>query len=66
MPGVQIADLAGGSLLGVAGLLAALVRRGARPGEGDHVDVSMTDGAFALQAIEPRRLLRDRPGAGPA
>jgi crotonobetainyl-CoA:carnitine CoA-transferase CaiB-like acyl-CoA transferase len=50
IPGVQIADLAGGSLLGVAGLLAALVRA-QRSGEGDHVDVAMTDGAFALQAL---------------
>ena len=47
---VQIADLAGGSLLGVAGLLAALVRA-QRTGEGDHVDIAMTDGAFALQAL---------------
>src|SRR3954454_18201335 len=50
IPGVQVADLAGGSLLGVAGLLAALVRA-QRTGEGDHVDVAMTDGAFALQAL---------------
>jgi crotonobetainyl-CoA:carnitine CoA-transferase CaiB-like acyl-CoA transferase len=50
VPGVQIADLAGGSLLGVAGLLAALVRA-KTTGEGDHVDVAMTDGAFALQAV---------------
>ncbi len=47
---VQIADLAGGSLLGVAGLLAALVNA-QRTGEGDHVDIAMTDGAFALQAL---------------
>ena len=50
VPGVTIADLAGGSLLGLTGLLAALVRA-QRSGEGDHVDVSMTDGAFALQAL---------------
>lgn len=50
IPGVQVGDLAGGSLLGVAGLLAALVRA-QRTGEGDHVDVSMTDGAFALHAV---------------
>jgi crotonobetainyl-CoA:carnitine CoA-transferase CaiB-like acyl-CoA transferase len=50
IPGVQIADLAGGSLIGVAGLLAALVRA-QRTGEGDHVDIAMTDGAFALQAV---------------
>ena len=36
--------------MGIAGLLAALVRA-QRTGEGDHVDVAMTDGAFALQAL---------------
>lgn len=51
IPGVQVGDLAGGSLLGLTGLLAALWRA-ARTGEGDHVDVAMTDGAFALLALE--------------
>jgi crotonobetainyl-CoA:carnitine CoA-transferase CaiB-like acyl-CoA transferase len=50
VPGVQMADLAGGSLMGLTGLLAALVRA-QRTNEGDHVDVAMTDGAFALQAL---------------
>ena len=36
--------------MGIAGLLAALVRAKSS-GEGDHVDVAMTDGAFALQAL---------------
>jgi crotonobetainyl-CoA:carnitine CoA-transferase CaiB-like acyl-CoA transferase len=50
IPGVQIADLAGGALMSLVGLLAALVR--ARDtSEGDHVDVSMTDSAFALLSI---------------
>jgi crotonobetainyl-CoA:carnitine CoA-transferase CaiB-like acyl-CoA transferase len=50
IPGVPVGDLAGGSLLGLAGLLAALVQA-QRTGEGDHVDISMTDGAFALNAL---------------
>lgn len=50
IPGVQIGDLAGGALLGLAGLLAALLRS-ARSGEGEHIDVSMTDGAFALLSV---------------
>jgi crotonobetainyl-CoA:carnitine CoA-transferase CaiB-like acyl-CoA transferase len=50
IPGVQVGDLGGGSLLAVAGLLAALLRA-QRTGEGDHVDISMTDGAFALMAM---------------
>lgn len=50
-PGVQIADVAGGSWPAVAGILAALVRRGVT-GEGAHVDVSMTDGALAMLALQ--------------
>ncbi len=50
IPGVQIGDLGGGGLLAVAGVLAALVRAG-RTGEGEHIDASMTDGAFALLSV---------------
>lgn len=50
-PGVQLADVAGGSWPAVAGILAALLRRGAT-GEGAHVDVSMTDGALAMLALQ--------------
>jgi crotonobetainyl-CoA:carnitine CoA-transferase CaiB-like acyl-CoA transferase len=48
--GVQAADVAGGAWPAVAGILAALVRRGAT-GEGGHVDVSMTDGVLSLLAL---------------
>lgn len=51
MPGVQIADLAGGALWSATGILAALVGR-ERTGQGAHVDVSMTEGALALLAAE--------------
>ncbi|HET6922842.1 MAG TPA: CaiB/BaiF CoA-transferase family protein [Anaeromyxobacteraceae bacterium] len=50
-PGVQVADVAGGSWPAVAGILAALVRRAAT-GEGAHLDVSMTDGALAMLALQ--------------
>jgi alpha-methylacyl-CoA racemase len=50
VPGVQLGDIAGGGLLGMVGLLAALVRARAT-GEGDHVDVSMADGAFSCLSI---------------
>ncbi|MBI5070793.1 MAG: CoA transferase [Deltaproteobacteria bacterium] len=50
-PGVQVADVAGGSWPAVAGILAALLRRAAT-GEGAHVDVSMTDGALAMLALQ--------------
>ncbi len=48
--GVQLADLAGGSLHGVMGLLAAVIQRQVT-GEGQRVDVSMTDCAFALHGL---------------
>jgi alpha-methylacyl-CoA racemase len=51
MPGVQIADLAGGALWGAVGVLGALTGR-ERTGEGRHVDISMTEGALALLAAE--------------
>jgi crotonobetainyl-CoA:carnitine CoA-transferase CaiB-like acyl-CoA transferase len=47
VPGPLIADIAGGSLMAVYGILAALLAR-TTTGEGQFVDVSMTDGAMAL------------------
>jgi len=49
-PGVQVADLAGGSWPAVTGILAALLGR-ARSGEGAHLDVSMVEGALSLMAL---------------
>jgi alpha-methylacyl-CoA racemase len=51
MPGVQIADLAGGSLWSATAILAALVGRH-RTGKGAHLDISMTEGSLALLAAE--------------
>ncbi|MBN3861214.1 CoA transferase [Pseudomonas frederiksbergensis] len=48
--GVQVADIAGGSLHGVIGLLAAVIAR-QQTGQGQHLDVSMTDCAFSLNAM---------------
>jgi crotonobetainyl-CoA:carnitine CoA-transferase CaiB-like acyl-CoA transferase len=48
--GMQVADVAGGSLHGVIGLLAAVVARN-QSGLGQYVDVSMTDCAFSLNAL---------------
>jgi crotonobetainyl-CoA:carnitine CoA-transferase CaiB-like acyl-CoA transferase len=50
LPGVQLADLAGGSWPAVTGILAALLRRD-RTGEGAHLDVSMVEGALALTTL---------------
>jgi alpha-methylacyl-CoA racemase len=51
MPGVQIADLAGGALWSATAILGALVGRN-RTGKGAHLDISMTEGALALLAAE--------------
>ena len=50
IPGVQIADLAGGSLMALAGLLAAIIQR-ERTGRGQFVDAAMFDGAFSLATM---------------
>jgi len=47
LPGVQIADIGGGSLFALVGILAAVHERH-RTGQGRFVDVSMTDGALAF------------------
>jgi crotonobetainyl-CoA:carnitine CoA-transferase CaiB-like acyl-CoA transferase len=51
MPGVQVADLAGGALWSATAILGALVGR-QRTGRGAHLDISMTEGALALLAAE--------------
>ncbi|MFH1059596.1 MAG: CaiB/BaiF CoA-transferase family protein [Pseudomonadota bacterium] len=50
VPGVQIADLFGGALLALAGLLAALFQR-QRTGVGQMVDAAMCDGSLALATM---------------
>ncbi len=44
IPGVQIADIGGGSLMALSGILMALLHK-EKTGEGQYIDVSMTDGA---------------------
>jgi len=50
----QIADIGGGALMAAFGVMAALHER-ARSGEGQLVDVSMTDGSLAWLAMEAAR-----------
>ena len=52
----QIADLGGGALMAAFGILAALRERD-RSGEGQLVDVSMTDGALSWLAMDAARVL---------
>jgi crotonobetainyl-CoA:carnitine CoA-transferase CaiB-like acyl-CoA transferase len=60
MPGVQIADLAGGALWSSTAILGALLAR-QRTGQGAHLDISMTEGALALMAAELGNLDCDLP-----
>ncbi len=49
-PGLQIADIAGGSYAVLSGILAALWHR-ERTGEGQHVDVAMTEAVRLLSVL---------------
>ncbi|WP_426416819.1 CaiB/BaiF CoA transferase family protein [Aestuariirhabdus sp. LZHN29] len=57
--GVQVADVAGGSFHGTMGILAAVIERHSS-GEGQAIDISMTDASFAMNAMAGAALL----GAG--
>jgi crotonobetainyl-CoA:carnitine CoA-transferase CaiB-like acyl-CoA transferase len=50
IPGVQIADLAGGSMQAVIGILLAMEARH-KSGQGQRVDISMTDGLNVLLPV---------------
>jgi crotonobetainyl-CoA:carnitine CoA-transferase CaiB-like acyl-CoA transferase len=73
VPGLSIADVGGGSLTALSGILAAVIARG-RTGRGQFVDISMTDGVaswlslhgadYLFAGIEPRG--GERPFIGQA
>ena len=48
--GVQIADIAGGTLHAAVGMLAAALHR-EKTGEGKYIDISMTDATFTMNAL---------------
>lgn len=50
IPGVQIADIAGGGMNAAIGILLALYAR-EKTGEGQYIDISMTDGMVALMPV---------------
>lgn len=50
IPGVQVADIAGGSLMALTGLLAAIIQRD-RTGQGQFIDTSMFDGSLSLATM---------------
>ncbi len=63
LPGVQVADIGGGSMFAILGILAAVIQRD-QTGEGQHVDVSMFDGAVAWNALAAAQYFAsgDSPG----
>jgi crotonobetainyl-CoA:carnitine CoA-transferase CaiB-like acyl-CoA transferase len=50
IPGVQFADIAGGSMNAAVGILLALYAR-ERDGEGQYIDISMTDGMVGFLTL---------------
>ncbi|WP_227004063.1 CaiB/BaiF CoA transferase family protein [Salicibibacter halophilus] len=61
VPAVQIADIGGGALPAVVGILLALLEK-KETGRGQMVDVSMLDGIIAwLQTILPEYFVRQKP-----
>lgn len=56
--GVQIADIAGGSLHAAVAILAAVNNRHVT-GEGQYLDISMTDCAFTLNAVAAATYFKD-------
>ncbi len=50
IPGVQIADIAGGAMNGAIGILLALVARNTT-GKGQYIDISMTDGVAGFMIL---------------
>ena len=48
--GIQVADIAGGSMPAVIGILAAVYHRN-QTGKGQYIDLSITDVAFSLNAM---------------
>jgi crotonobetainyl-CoA:carnitine CoA-transferase CaiB-like acyl-CoA transferase len=50
IPGVQLADIAGGGMNAVIGILLALIARN-QSGKGQYIDISMTDGMLGFLSI---------------
>jgi crotonobetainyl-CoA:carnitine CoA-transferase CaiB-like acyl-CoA transferase len=50
IPGIQFADIAGGGMNGAIGILLALFAR-EKTGQGQHIDISMTDSMVALLPV---------------
>jgi len=62
IPGVQFADIAGGSMNAFAGILLALHAR-SRTGRGQYIDISMTDGLLGYLSLP--HFFSQRTGVSP-
>jgi len=58
LTGMQIADIASGSNNAIIGILAAAIYR-SKTGKGQHIDISMTDGMIAFNAVYGANFLVD-------
>lgn len=58
VPNVQIGDMGGGALMAAFSITAALLAR-ERLGEGQYIDISMTDGAVAWNCLRWGKFLAD-------
>ena len=65
IPGIQIADIAGGGTNAALGILLALFNR-EKTGQGQYIDISMTDGmvAFLPMALHFQQLAGEAPERG--
>jgi len=62
--GIQIADVAGGAMHLVTGLLAAVIQR-LETGVGQYIDISITDAVFTLNAMSASSYLGSKKETGP-
>lgn len=58
--GIQIADIASGAKNMVIGILAAYIKR-QKTGNGDYIDISITDGVFAMSTFTTAAYLEGYP-----
>jgi alpha-methylacyl-CoA racemase len=64
LPGATVADIAAGGMQAAMSIMAALLRR-ERTGEGEHLDVSIADGALAMMSLYVDEYLATGAEPGP-
>ncbi len=64
LPGATVADIAAGGMQAAMAVMAALLRRG-RTGHGEHLDVSIADGALAMMSLYADEYLATGVEPGP-